>query len=240
MTDRFDHRRAAEILERAAELQLEAREASSDSYSIADLEQAAAVAGIDGALVRRAAAELEGQQRDCRSSWFLGGPSALHLEASADVSLTVEDQQSVSGQAVDLATEHLGEFGSTEQSGGGFRWTTDARDVAAHNNNLTARRIRVSISPRGPLTKIQVEERFSPLVGGLFGGIWGGVVGGTVALPLLPVVLGGLPWLVPVVVLGWMGLGYMLVRRFYARTVARRRQQLQQLLGRLEDLVRGA
>ena len=82
---RFNEREVAAIIKRASELQeVESIGESSTGMSLAELEQIAREAGLDPALVRRAASDLDTRVTDRQPSAFFGAPTGLVLERTID------------------------------------------------------------------------------------------------------------------------------------------------------------
>src|SRR5450830_1774255 len=82
---RYNDKEVARIIKQASELQQsDAPGESASGLSLAELEQIAREAGIDPAMVRRAAVDLDAQVSVGRPSRFLGAPSSLALERTID------------------------------------------------------------------------------------------------------------------------------------------------------------
>ncbi len=216
---------SALILQRAAELQAQ----QGRGLSLTELEAAASEAGIDAALVRRAADEVSALATVTptpapTTGGMLGAP--LHL-----VHERVVTGELSSSRWKDVHSEirrQLGTNGQLQPVGREFCWT-----------NPRGRKVRVSIVPRGGRSIIRVEERLGELGGGLFLGM---------GLPLtfaglgfiLPICIAVLdaPVLIPLVFAVWAGLAFTLARTIF-RAIARQRDpQLQTLADGLADVCR--
>src|ERR1043165_9243189 len=82
---RFNDGEIAQILKRASELQqTEPGDQSRAGLSLSEIEQVANEAGIDPALVRRAAADLDAAQMPQRESAFIGAPTLVQFERIVD------------------------------------------------------------------------------------------------------------------------------------------------------------
>ena len=78
---RYTEQEAGEILRRAAEMQrAEPSVADPSGFSLNELEEVAREAGIDPAVVRRAALELDVRTDDAASRALLGAPINVRLE----------------------------------------------------------------------------------------------------------------------------------------------------------------
>jgi hypothetical protein len=204
----YSDEESALILQRAAELQ--AREGR--SLSLRELEVAAAEAGIDVALVRRAAQEVA-----------LGGPVPAPVPASGGAlgaPLLLLHERVVPGAPTratweDATTEirrRLGVVGRVEATDRQLAWS-----------DPHGRSVRVSIVARGDRGVVRVEERMSNAAGGLFLGMALPVTmaGLGFILPICIAVL-DLPALIPVALVVWAGLAFGLARTIF-KTVARQR-----------------
>lgn len=195
--------------------------------SIAEVEAVASEAGIEVALVRRAARELAEPSRapttahDARIHRLLGAPTALRFEATVPGEIT----DTCFDELVHVIHAHLGEFGTASRAGRSLNWQTTVVP------NQPGRRIGVSVTVAGGRTHVRIDERLQGLIGGLFGGLVGGLGGGGMGLIALPLALA--PVLTPIFVGGWLGGTYLLARRIYARQVRRREAELAGLLTRL-------
>jgi hypothetical protein len=221
---KFSDEESALILHRAAELQ--AKEGR--GLSLHELETAAAEAGIDVALVRRAAKEvaIAGPPPPPPapvSGGALGAPLLLLHER-------VVPRPPVRGAWDEAATEirrRLGVAGRVEASERQFGWS-----------DPHGRAVRVSLVARGDRTMIRVEERMSGTAGGLFLGM------------ALPVALGGLgfilpiciavldaPALIPVALVAWAGLAFLLARTIFKAVASQRDRELRALADGLADVL---
>jgi hypothetical protein len=213
------------VLQRAAELQQLERGADASVTTLGELEAAAEEAGIDRALVRRAATEVRRTAPvETRDNAFLGGPTVLVLEAV------------VEGEVGPACHEHLvgeirrrtGEHGAHDVLGKTLTWASTPTVGQG-----MARTIQVSVTPRNGVTTLRIEEKLSMMAGALFGGIVGGVGGGGTGFVVLPFLLAGMPALIPVGVAVWVGGIYGLVRRRYSRKTTERKAQHTELLAEL-------
>lgn len=223
----YSDEESALILHRAAELQ--AKEGR--GLSLRELEVAAAEAGIDVALVRRAAQEvaIAGPPPPPPvpvAGGALGAPLLLLHER-------VVPGTPGRGAWDDAAAEirrQLGLVGRVEVGERQFTWT-----------DPHGRAVRVSIVVRGDRSVVRVEERMSGAAGGLFLGM------------ALPMALGGLgfilpiciavldaPVLIPVALVVWAGLAFMLARTIFGTVARQRDAQLRALAEGLVEVCRDA
>lgn len=224
---RFSDDQSALILQRAAELQAQLGR----GLSLTELEAAASEAGIDTALVRRAAAELSARPvvapaPQPSSGRVLGAPLQLLHERVVAGRLGEPGQE----DAVREIRRQLGAPGRLEATGRELVWT-----------NPNGRNLRVSIAPRGDANVIRVQERLGELGGGLFLGM---------ALPMtfaglgfiLPICIAVLeaPVLIPLAFALWAGLSFLLARTIF-KTIARQRDvELRALADGLEEVCNAA
>ncbi|PRP94175.1 hypothetical protein ENSA5_41300 [Enhygromyxa salina] len=216
---RYPEREAAQILERAAELQRQAND--NTRMTVSELEEAASPAGIAAVYVRRAAAELSLRQaRRDRVSPGLGGPRTILLEVTLDGELPVPAYEYV----IEVVRRHTGELGVASLIGRSLTWT-------AHPSHSRAgpgwsRTIAVTIVPRSGRTCIRIEEKLDQLVKSVFGTLLGGVGGGGSVLPCIPLALVGLPGLIPLGMGLWIAGFWSLGRAVYKRRVEAREREL--------------
>lgn len=224
---RFSDDQSALILQRAAELQAQ----QGRGLSLNELEAAAAEAGIDTALVRRAAAEVSVRPSAAPAPMATGGgalgaPLLLLHERVIPGALSNEVRE----EAVREIRRQLGTTGRLESTGRDLAWS-----------NPRGRNVRVSIAPRAGGHIIRVEERLGELGGGLFLGMSLPMTfaGLGFILPICIAVL-ELPVLIPVALGLWAGLAFMLARTIF-KTIARQRDaELQALADGLEEVCRNA
>ncbi len=220
----YSEQEAALVLKRAAELQQAQAGSGSGVRTLAELEEAAEEAGIDRALVRRAATEVRrAAPVETRDNAFLGGPTSIVLEAVVDGEIGPDSHEPL----ITEVRRSTGEHGAHEVLGRTLTWTT--RPVAGQ----PARTITVSVTPRGGVTTIRIEEKLTMMAGALFGGILGGVGGGGSGLAVIPFAVAGAPYLIPVALSVWLGGVYAVVRRVYRGKSRTRRKDLERLLAEL-------
>jgi hypothetical protein len=220
--ERFDDEEVGLILRRAAEVQ------AGRSMTLAELEGVAAEAGIDAALVRRAAAELR-TKNDTPPVTSPGvfGPTALVYErrlpgnigpeAWEDILSEIRRRSKIDGMVEPIGKELV--WSSVRRGGPG-------RDV------------RVVVSTRRGRTIVRVEER----TGGLSGGIYGGIMGGLFPAGLgwiIPVCIAALelPVLIPVLIVAWVVGSYWLSRTIYRTVLEPRQRELEQLADGIAETV---
>jgi hypothetical protein len=222
---RFNDKEVARIIKRASELQEE--EAPTDSttgLSLAELEQVAKEAGLDPALVRRAAADLDTRVTDQQPSMLVGAPTTLRLERTIDGEVPADEYEAIVAEI----QRTLDAVGTGATLGRSLSWT-----LSPASRRRSARSVQVTITPRGGRTTIRIEEHMGALAGGIFGGAAG--IGGGFTGPAIGVGMGALHsgvaavGMVGVVVSGV----YLLARTIYGRVTRRRGEQLQALMSRL-------
>jgi hypothetical protein len=219
---KFSDEESALILQRAAELQ--AREGR--SLSLRELEVAAAEAGIDVALVRRAAEEVAvaGPPAPAPapvSGGVLGSP--LHLVHERGVP---DDGRGSWDDELTAIRHRLGLEGRVEASARQLAWVAEG-----------GRDVRVSIVVRGGRRIVRVEERLGGLGGGLFLGMGLPVTFGGLGF-ILPICIAVLrvPVLIPFAFLAWAGLAFMLARTIFTSIARQRDAELRALADGLVDV----
>lgn len=189
---RFSDDEVGRVLARAADLSATNPQKTT---SLDDIERIAAEAGIDPALVRKAAEDLAAPPPKTQPTTpvtttatnaatnknpsGLFGPSRLVFEAVFDGELDESLHPALrtgvlEGTSFPLAAVAVGRALH-------FQRSSDAE----HGYGAEGGPLRISIMPRGGKTVLRVEDR----LGGLMGGIWGGVGGGA-GLPFAFLMLG--------------------------------------------------
>ncbi|MEM6997219.1 MAG: hypothetical protein AAF721_42335 [Myxococcota bacterium] len=218
---KYSEQEASLILKRASELAL-AEPGDSRQMSLAELEAAAGEAGIEGALVRRAAAELANAPAPgAPDNVFVGGPTTIVLEAIVDGEIPEAGHEHV----VNLVRRRTGEQGTHDVIGRTLTWSS-----ASNPGRQITRNVMVTLAARNGVTTIRIEERLGQLAGALFGGIFGGVGGGGLGIWIGPLIVAGYPALIPVALVAWLGTVYAVVRRIYAGKARARGDDLRALL----------
>ena len=228
---RFNEQEVAAIIKRASELQqVESPAESTTGMSLAELEQIAREAGLDPALVRRAASDLDTRVSDRKPSAFLGAPTALVLERTIDGEVP---QDAYEAMVLEIQRE-LGGVGSVSTLGRSLVWTMTGAD----RRRVTTRTVQVTVTPRNGRTTIRMEEPLGQLAGGLFGGLMGGLGAGSsgISFGIAMSVFGSAAAAVPLVA-GTIGASYLLARTIFARAVRNRGERLQRLMSRLAEHV---
>ncbi|HEY2379315.1 MAG TPA: serine/threonine-protein kinase [Gemmatimonadaceae bacterium] len=165
--------------ERAAAVAKESdRRTMTSGYRLDDARSAALEAGIPERYVERAAAEL-GLARampnaDAPPVVHNGTPSGSRWAGSPtsilyEVEVVGEVPESEMYILIDTIRRRIGEAGHAGAIGRSVSWSS-----ASKNRNLL-----VTIIARHGKTSIRVDERLTPLAGGIFGGVMGGVGGGS-------------------------------------------------------------
>ncbi len=233
MARRYTEEEVALVLKRAAELQAQGGgSGDARSLSLGDVEAAAGEAGIDRALVRQAARELRRPFPTRSHSSFLGGPTQIRIERVIDGEVPEEIYEVL----VEEIRSHVGEIGTVSTLGRSLAWTSGP----AMQGATSSRVVHVSVAARGGKTTLRIEEKLGMLIGGLYGGLLGGVGGGGTVIPLLPPLLGGMPWLLPITLTLWFGGVFALTRALYTKKSSEREAQALALMERMLDLCEDA
>ena len=220
---RYSEKEAGEILRRAAEMQrAEPSAADPSGFSLSELEDVAREAGIDPAVVRRAASQLDLPASENIGSALAGSPLSIRLEIELPGEYPVDRFDALVPAIQDASPwqGHAGVVGKT------LTWSARA------DSNTSS--LQVLVSSADGRTLIRVEERLGGLVGALFGGIIGGG-GAGIGVGLgagLGAAVGSTLFAVgfPILMLGG---SYALARTIYAAHVKKERSRLQGLLDRL-------
>jgi hypothetical protein len=226
---RFNEKEVAQIIKRASELQQEeAPSASTNGMSLAELEQVAREAGLDPALVRRAANDLDTRITDQSPSRFVGAPTRLTLERTIDGEIPTDEYETL----VLEMNRVLGLVGSASILGRTLQWTAQGVD----RRRVSTRTVQITVTPRHGRTTIRIEEPLGALAGGLFAGLMGGLGGGMMG-PAFGIGLGAFNSGSVAVALmaGGVSGSYLLARTIFGRMVRRRGESHQELMSRLVE-----
>jgi hypothetical protein len=227
---RYNDDEVRRLLQRASELESRGTSLTpgEEGPTLKDLEIIAAEAGMDPALLRQAAREMDSSPgghlpASSAGSLFLGAPHVLEFERT----VPGEVSSSLLEGLVPAIQGAAGGAGQPSLMGRTLTWhSTDPQRV---------RVLQVSVSVRRGETRISVQERYGNLAGALFGGIMGGVGGGVGMGVGMGVGLGALGSVVfaalfPPAVIGG---SYLLARSIFRRTVQGRMRDLARLVDEL-------
>ena len=221
------------LLELATKIQEEeagrGRGPDGEGLTLAQIQDAAAEAGIDPEYVQRAAARMDHFESPEPGMRWAGTPLTIRTERIIPGEITHEDFWQVSAE-MDAKYDSLGP-GSVRMAGRTLTWKS------AEGGD---RSIQVSISSRMGETRIHASEDLQASADNLFGGVVGAGglgVGLGVGLFVGQKVLGSTLFsvLFPVVVIGGLYFG---ARRLMRWVSAKRRRQLESLMDRLAEYPR--
>lgn len=222
---RYGEKEISRLLERATELQVaEPTAPNPGGMTLAELEEIAAEAGIDGRYLRRAALELESGAAD-RSFWeaVVGDRLALVYETTIPGELPETGFERV----VATIQASAGEHGQPSLLGRTLTWQAETP--------TKSRLLLVLVSARSGETHVRIEERLHQSAGQLFGGGVGGFgvgAGMGFGIPLGLNILGSALF-AAAFPLGAVALSYLGAREIHRATVRRRRRALSELFDRL-------
>jgi hypothetical protein len=225
---RYSEKEVTRLLKRATELQRSLPVASaSRGLTLSELEDAAAEAGLDPALLRQAAAELDVGSLASAGSGIGVQLAGAPLRTVIERTLPGEVPASEFATMVPLIQMAADAPGQASQVGNTMTWQSQ--------NPSSPRSLQILVAAHSGQTLIRIEERYGALAGGLFGGVVGGGtgisigVGGSIAGALGSVALAvALP-------LAITATTYLFVRRGFRSIVRRRRGVLEKLLDTLVD-----
>jgi hypothetical protein len=219
----YTEKESARILERAAQLQQgETELKDTRQMSLGELEHVATEAGIDKELVRRAAAELAVRGGAAVGPAASTASGLVAVEAVVMGDAFEETHELILGEA----RRALGDVGTADVMGRTLSWHTDANGL--------------EVASRDGVTTIRLTERTSGLAAETFGPMLGlgGILGSVLVGGLLAAV--GLAVAIPFVLPIWVALVVLTAVKLYRSRVARRREVLEETVGRLAKLVAGA
>lgn len=230
MTDlparRYNEKEVARLLRRASELQRSSPAAPNPSgLTLNELEDIAKEAGLDVALLRQAATELDtGVGASEMGEKLAGAPLRLVFERVLPFEVS-ESAFAVLVPGIEAAFAGPGQLG---QVGKTFTWH------AARPNSGRTQQVRVA--SRDGQTEVRIEESYGGLVGGLYGGVLGGVgggfgigIGGAIAGALGSVPLA---FAFPTIIIGGT---YWALRVGFRKYVNNRRRALERLMSDIVD-----
>jgi hypothetical protein len=229
---RFDDREVGLIIQRAAQLQQrDAASVEKAGMSLAELEQVAREAGLDPALVRRAAREID-EPAPPPPSRLAGAPLRVALERTFDGELPVDEYESLVAEI----RRSIGEPGLVSVLGRTMSWSASETGAGMHGGRR--RRLAVTVSPRHGRTTLRIEESFTQLAGGVFGGMMGGLGGGGSGMAM-GVGMGVLHSALAAtgIVGGVLLVSYAGARGLFTLLVNRRRRELELLRDRLSESI---
>lgn len=229
---RFDDREVGLIIHRAAELQqTEVARTDSAGMSLAELEQVAREAGLDPALVRRAAREID-EPPPPPAPRLTGAPMRIVLERSFDGELHDDFYEGLVAEI----RRSLDDQGQVSVLGRTLNWNPSNVGVGRH---ARPRHLLVTVAVRGGQTTLRIEESFGRLAGRLFGGLMGGVGVGSGTGLGMGIGIGALHSAAAAtgIIGGVVLASYAGARGVFTLVVNRRRRQLEMLRDRLSEQI---
>jgi len=235
-TRKFNDEEVALIIKRAAELQQteQVEQNSSSALSLQEVEEIAKEAGIEPALIRRAASTLDTHTLVNRPSPWIGAPTRIVFERVVDGEISSDAYETL----VNEIRRTFGDNGVPSVLGRTLAWTSTA---TGGRRQSRGRQIDVSVMSRGGVTTIRVEEELRNTAGALFGGLVGGGTGGTSGLSMgIGMGVFHSPAISVAMLFLFGGGFYTLARTIYGSISGRREKQLQGLTDRLQEHVEAA
>jgi hypothetical protein len=194
--------------------------------TLAEIEEAAAEAGIDVDRLRHAARTLDVEtalQARGIAARLAGAPLRLRQERT----LPFEIDAATLGSLAHVLATLVDDPGEASMVGTTFTW---------RSSRSTGRRTDILISARAGGTVIQVEERYTEVAGGVFGGLIGGIgggvgIGGGTALAAVSGSI-ALAFVIPATVIAGT---YAACRTGYTAYVRHRARNIDELIDRIAD-----
>ena len=225
---RYSDKEISRLLKRATELQSQDPNSSErDGMTLAELEGIAREAGIDPAMLQRAASELDREPARSGLGPLLAGDTlALVIERSFEGELDASELEALV-PLINSAADTPGNValvGRTLNFNGG--------------GQQNARSVQVLVTSREGRTQVRIEERYGQLAGGLFAGLVGG---GGMGLGVgvgsgVGAAIGSALFVVGIPVLTVSAL-YGVARTIYRNLVGKRRKVLTGLVDRIGEAV---
>lgn len=232
----YGEEEVAAILRRAARLERD-RGTHAGALSLPEIETIARDAGLDLALVRQAARELDAARSEGLGTTLAGAPLRRTFERVVDREIGAQHHERLAQEIREVLSSAA--VGARWVLPGGISSLGRSLNVAGFTGTSS---LEVNVAPREGKTFIRISSDRSQLAGGLFGGIIGGVGGGLgsnvgwmlpsfLHLPVWSGIAGA-----ALVVLG----AYGLARSIFARNARGLDRKLDQLADRLEVIARQA
>ena len=219
-----------EILRRTSSLERK-KQLERPTLALSEIEAIAKEAGLDPALVRRAAQELEQKQGEKSLATKLAGAPLRHvIEREVEGELTSAMHEALAAEIRSVMAS-AGAMSQISSVGRSLTWSSFSRKGGSAELN---------IFPREGKTVIRFEVNTGQLAGGLFGGLMGGFGGGlgTNLAWILPVVA-HLPWYAGAAGFGASLVGaFGLARLIYGLAVSRMDSRIETVMDKLELCVR--
>jgi hypothetical protein len=152
--------------------------------------------------------------------WF-GAPLRLELTRTFDRPFPVDRFEELIATCRRVTSDH----GRSELLRASLTWwaTANPRGVGPY--------VMVDVTVKDGATTLALTDQLGQLAGAVYGGIGGGVGGGAIVLPILAAV--AVPYLAPVLVVGWLGGIYGMTRAIFKRAARRRAEALVKLFDAL-------
>jgi hypothetical protein len=223
---RYSEKEVSRLLKRATELQRTTGVSpAARGLTLAELEDIAAEAGLDPALLRQAAAELDVGSLPEAGSGIGARLAGAPLRTVIERTLPGEVPATAFAAMVPLIQMAADAPGQASQVGNTMTWQSQ--------NPANPRSLQILVAAHAGNTLIRIEERYGALAGGLFGGFVGGGsgvslgVGGALAGALGSVAIAvALPVAITTTT-------FVVIRRVFRSIVRRRRGVLERLLDTL-------
>src|SRR4029079_15528204 len=150
---KFNDEEVALIIKRAAELQQTEQIAQdpANAMSLAEVEAIAKEAGIEPALIRRAANTLDQRTETPRPSPWAGAPTRLVFERVVDGEISSD----VYEELIDTVRRTVGDNGMPSVLGKTLAWTSSMQGGRSRGHG---RQVDVTVVSRRGVTTIRVEE----------------------------------------------------------------------------------
>ena len=207
---RFDDREVGLIFKGAADAEQRASAArAAGGLTLPELERVAVEAGLDPAMVRRAASELDASHAHGAGDRWRGGPRALTIAREIDGEVAVDAPGAADALLAAVRRARDVGMGTATTLGRTFTW----------RGQLDGAQTDVSVVPAQGRTTVEVRVALDGVSQGTFASwfVAAGGGGGFLAFALLVNLLGMLALLPAAAV---AGAGYVVARRRYARKVA--------------------
>ena len=218
-----------EILQRTSSLERK-KQLERPTMELTEIEAIAKEAGLDPAMVRRAAQEFELKRgENSLGTRFAGAPLRQVFEREVEGELTTATHEVLAAE-IRATMGPQAMMSQVSAVGRTLTWSGFSRSGL----------LELNVFPRDGKTIIRIEVNSSQLAGGLFGGLMGGIGGGlgTNLLWMLPITA-HLPWYTGVAGLTATLVGaWGFARLLYTTAMGRLNVRIEGLMDKLERIVR--
>jgi hypothetical protein len=162
------------------------------------------------ALVLASSTQLARSGKPSTGTKLAGAPMKLELARKFDFAFPTDKLEDL----VESIREITRDRGRTELMRSSLAWWSSASDRG------TGPFTSITVTVKGETTSLVVTDRLGPLAGAIYGGVGGGVGGGAIMLPIMASI--AMPFMIPVLAIGWFGGIYLGSRELFTSRARKR------------------